>query len=306
LAADRERRRRQAARLADQQGGVISRTQLYAAGWKRWQVESQVRAGRWAVRGRQSVALTTGDLSEHASWWCAVFEVGSGAALDGATALRAAGLKGFEGPIHISTPKSARPRHPRGIVVHETRRRQTGDLARSELPRVRPSIAAIRAALWAVSDKQASLLLAMSVQQGLTTPADLAEALDSIRRHRRRRILKQVVSEIAGGAQSTGEIEFLRLCQEYCLPEPDRQSRRITPDGIAILDVEWTTYDVVVEIEGVHHQEAEQALADAIRQNELTIDRSHVLRIPVLGLRTDPGRFMEQVVRLLRSQGWTG
>jgi hypothetical protein len=306
LAADREKRRRQAARLADQQGGVISRTQLYAAGWKRWQVESQVRAGRWAVRGRQSVAITTGDLSEHGSWWAAVFEVGSGAALDGATALRAAGLKGFEGPIHISTPKSARPRHPRGIVVHETRRRRTGDLARSELPRVRPSIAAIRAALWAVSDKQASLLLAMSVQQGLTTPADLAEALDSIRRHRRRRILTQVVSEIAGGAQSTGEIEFLRLCQEYGLPEPDRQSRRITPDGIAILDVEWTTYDVVVEVEGIHHQEAEQALADAIRQNELTIDRSHVLRIPVLGLRTDPGRFMEQVVRLLRSQGWTG
>jgi hypothetical protein len=305
-AAIREKRRRQAAQLADQQGGVLSRAQLYSAGWKRWQVESQVRAGRWAVRGRQSLAIITGDLSEYGAWWSAVFEVGSGAALDGATALRAAGLTGFDAPIHVSTPKSARPRRPSGVVVHETRRRHPDDLTGSELPRVRPPVAAIRAALWAVSNKQASLILAMSVQQGLTTPTELTEALSSIRRHQRRRFLQQVISEIAGGAQSTGEIDFLRLCQEYGLPEPDRQTRRVTPDGIVFLDVEWTTYDVVVEIEGVHHREAERALADAIRQNELTISSSHVLRIPVLGLHTDPDRFIEQVARLLRSQGWPG
>ncbi|QNE18531.1 hypothetical protein F1D05_12220 [Kribbella qitaiheensis] len=269
-------------------------------------MHAQVLAGRWAIKGRQTIAVTTGELPEDGEWWTAVFEVGSGAALDGATALKALGLKGFDGPIHISTPKSARPRHPRGVVVHETRRRQATDLALSTLPRVRPSVAAIRAALWAISDKQASLLLVMSVQQRLTTPAHLAEALMSIRRHRRRRLLDQVTNEIAGGAQSTGEIDFLRLGQEYGLPEPDRQSRRVTPDGIAFLDVEWTAYEVVVEIEGVHHQEADRALADALRQNELTIDRSRVLRIPVVGLRTDPARFLDQVARLLRSQGWPG
>ena len=283
----------------------MSRPQLYAAGWERWQVDAQVRARRWVIKGRQSLALRTGELPELGNWWSAIFEVGAGAALDGVTALRAAGLKGFESAIHISTPKSARPRRPRGIVVHETRRRAAGDLLPLEPPRVRPATAAIRAALWAVSDKQASLILAMAVQQRLTTPAELSDALDQVRRHRRRRLLLQVVREVAGGAQSTGEIDFLRLCRQYGLPEPDRQCRRVTSDGIAFLDVEWAEYDVIVEIEGVHHQEADRALADAVRQNELTIDRDHVLRIPVLGLHTDPELFMHQVIRLLRAQGWT-
>ena len=146
----------------------------------------------------------------------------------------------------------------------------------------------------------------MSVQQGLATPTELGEALTSIQRHRRRRFLQQVVREIAGGAQSTGEIDFLRLCREYGLPEPDRQSRRLTRNGVAFLDVEWAAYGVIVEVEGIHHRDADRVLADAIRQNELTIDRDHVLRIPVLGLHTEPERFMEQVVRLLRAQGWRG
>lgn len=219
--------------------------------------------------------------------------------------IRAPGCRS-DRPIHVSTPKSARPRRPPGVVVHETRRRRPSDLALSKLPRVRPSIAAVRGALWAVSDKQASLLLVMSVQQRLTTPAQLAESLTSIKRHRRRRILTKVINEIAGGAQSTGEIDFLRLARDYGLPEPDRQSRRVTPDGIVFLDVEWTEYGVVIEIEGVHHQEADRVLADALRQNELTIDRSHVLRIPVVGLHTDPDRFLAQVARLLRAQGWRG
>ncbi|WP_157979777.1 hypothetical protein [Kribbella monticola] len=263
-------------------------------------------AGRWVIKGRQTIAVTTGAVPEYGKWWVAVLEVGSGAALDGASALRAAGLKGFDGPIHVSTPKSARPRHPRGVVVHETRRRQPADLTLSKLPRVRPSVAAVRAALWAVSDRQASLLLVMSVQQRVVTPAQLDEALSSVRRHRRRRFLKKVIDEIAGGAQSTGELDFLRLGRDYGLPEPDRQTRRVTAAGIAFLDVEWTEYDVVVEIEGVHHQEADRALADALRQNELTIGRSHVLRIPVIGLLTTPDRFLAQVARLLRAQGWRG
>ena len=306
LAAAHKERHRKAAELAVRQGSVVSRAQLYAAGWTRWHIHAQVVAGRWAIRGRQSVAVITGNLPEQGDWWVAVFEVGAGAALDGASALRAAGLRGFDGPIHVSTPKSARPRHPRGVVVHETRRRRASDLAATSLPRVRPSIAAIRAALWAVSDKQASLLLVMSVQQRLATADQLAEALASIRRHRRRRLLKKVIGEIAGGAQSTGEIDFLRLCREYGLPEPDRQSRRVTADGVVFLDVEWTAYEVVVEIEGVHHQEVDRTLADALRQNELTIDRSHVLRIPTIGLHTTPNRFLAQVARLLRSQGWRG
>ncbi len=172
------------------------------------------------------------------------------------------------------------------------------------MPRVRPPIAAIRAALWARSDRQAALVLAMSVQQRLTTPEALTEAFSSVRRHRRRKLIRLILNDLSNGAQSLGEIEFARLCREYGLPEPDRQVRRRGPDGVFYLDSAWTAYDAVVEIEGLHHLEAAQVMADTSRQNELTLGNDRVVRIPVIGLRVDPDHYMTQVARLLRAGGW--
>jgi very-short-patch-repair endonuclease len=300
------RRRELARELAARQGGVVSRSQLLALGLTRWQVVAELRARRWVAHHRQTIAIHTGDLSEPATWWSAIFEVGPGAAVDGSTALRAAGMRSFEDALHVSTPKSSRPRRPQGIVVHETRRRKPDDLIEVGMPRVRPPIAAIRAALWARSDRQAALVLAMSVQQRITTPEALTEAFSSVRRHRRRKLIRLILNDLSNGAQSLGEIEFARLCREYGLPEPDRQVRRRGPDGVFYLDSAWTAYDAVVEIEGLHHLEAAQVMADASRQNELTIGNDRVVRIPVIGLRVDSDHYMAQVARLLRAGGWTG
>jgi very-short-patch-repair endonuclease len=70
------------------------------------------------------------------------------------------------------------------------------------------------------------------------------------------------------------------------------------------LDALWDDFDVVVEIEGVHHDAPENAIDDALRQNALTISRLGVLRIPVLGLRTCPESFLQQVEALLRAAGY--
>jgi hypothetical protein len=277
-----------------------------ALGVTRWQVVAELKAGRWAAHGRQTIATYTGQLTETATWWSAIFEVGPGAALDGSTALRAAGLRAFEDMLHVSTPKSSRPRRPRGVVVHETRRRRPDDLIELGIPRVRPPIAAVRAALWARSDRQAALVLAMSVQQRITTPVALTEAFAAVRRHRRRKLIGHVLADLSNGAQSIGELEFSRLCREFGLPEPDRQTRRRGPDGVFHLDSSWSAYGAIVEIEGIHHLEADQALADASRQNELTIGNDRVLRIPVIGLRISPDHYMTQVARLLRAGGWQG
>lgn len=172
-------------------------------------------------------------------------------------------------------------------------------------PRVRSAVAAIRGALWARSDKQAALILAMCVQQRLVTVESLALAFESVRRHRRRRLIRGVLADLAGGAQSIGELEFAALCREFGLPEPDRQTRRVTDQGIVYVDNEWSEYDVLVEIDGTHHAEVSHAVADSARQNELTIQRTHVLRIPTLGLRTNPELYLGQVARMLQARGWT-
>lgn len=303
---ERANRRKVARRRAAQQGGVLSRRQLFGMGWTHWQIKAELRAERWKDFGRQTVAVHNGPLSEQGAWWSAVFEVGSGAALDGATALRAAGLRGLTDKLHVSTPKSARPRRPHGILVHETRRRRPGDLAETELPMVRPAVAAVRAALWARSNEQAALVLALCVQQRIVSGEDLLAEFTTVRRNPRRRFLRSVLADIVGGAESIGELEFARLCRGVGLPEPDRQVRRRGPHGTFRLDTLWSPYGVVVEIEGVHHLSADQAMADASRQNELTLQHSRVLRIPVLGLRLSPGTYLDQVRRLLRAAGWTG
>ncbi len=284
----------------------MSRKELFQLGLTHWQIQAELRAQRWAAHGRQTIALHTGRLGEPAIWWSAVFEVGSGAALDGSTALMAAGIKGFEDVVHVSVPKSARPRRPRQVVVHETRRRTIDDVVEGGVPRVRPAIAAIRAALWARTDRQAALVLAMSVQQRIVAPAALFDAFATVRRHTRRAFIHSVLVDLSNGAQSIGELDFAVLCREAGIPEPDRQVRRQSPNGVFFLDSEWSQYGVIAEIEGVHHLEAGQALADTSRQNELTISDKRVLRIPVIGLRTHPDLYLSQLARLLRAGGWPG
>jgi hypothetical protein len=299
-----ERAKRTASIFADQ-CGVASRRQLYAIGLRRWDVRVELRAGRWQRRGPQTVSDKTGSLDERGQWWTAVLEIGSQAALDGVTALQAAGLKGYtETVFHISMPKSGRPRKWLGTRVHETRRRRPEDLVGVGLPRTRPAVAAIRGALWAKSDRQAALVFVMAVQQRLVTVEALAEAMESVKRHSRRLLLLAVLSDLHGGAQSLGELDFARLCRDAGLPEPDRQVLHDLGDGRAYVDAEWTALGLSVEIDGIHHAEAPTLIADALRQNDLTNDRRIVLRIPVLGLRTEPDRFLGQVRTALLARGW--
>ncbi|NED95553.1 hypothetical protein G1H11_09525 [Phytoactinopolyspora alkaliphila] len=287
-------------RLAADQHGVISRRQLYALGLTRWQVKAQLLARRWRKHGRQSIATHTGDLSPPALWWRAVWEVGGDAALDGVTALQSAGLEGFNSPaIQVSVSRGARYHKVPGVRVYETRRRRPGDVVGSGLPRVRPEVAAVRGALWAVSNRQAALVWLMAIQQRLVTGVALADAFGTVKRHRRRRFLRTVLADVIDGVQSMGELDFAGMCRARGLPEPTRQVVRRGPRGRVYLDVYWDQWGVVVEIEGAQHLDPATSINDALRQNELFIHGDGVLRLPVIGLRLEPDAFMNQVANMI-------
>lgn len=146
----------------------MSRTQVYAAGLTRAEITANVRAGRWQALGFQSIITYTGPPSVQARHWAAVFEAGPRAFLDGVSALQAAGLERFEqDTIRVSVPRGARVRRAAGVEIRQTRRWKADDLAvGAGPPRTRPATAAIRAALWARSDKQAALVLTMAAGSG--------------------------------------------------------------------------------------------------------------------------------------------
>ena len=292
-------------RRAATQGGVLSRRQLYAYGVSRSQVRAHLAARRWRRVGSQSLCLHTGPVSEHGLQWAAVFEAGPRAHLDGASSLIAAGLTNFTTErIRVSVPRGVRARRARGLDIRQTRRFDPDDVAADRLPRTKNAVAATRAAMWARSDREAALILTMAVQQRLASADQLGSAMLKVRRDRRRALIHAVIHDLLGGVQSLGELDVARECRRRGLPEPSRQVLRRGRQGRYYLDVLFEEWNVVIEIDGIHHAWAENVVADAARHNEIALQRALVLRIPLLGLRVEPDTFFDQIERALREAGW--
>jgi very-short-patch-repair endonuclease len=304
--AVRRRRRLVAERLAWSQDGVVSRRDLYAIGITRAEIRANIAADRWVRLGRQSVCVHRGPLSQRARHRAAVQEAGPRAYLDAGSALIEAGLTGFEMPrIRVSVPRGARAWRVKGLDVRQTRRWDPHDLVLDDgLRRARPAVAAVRQALWARTDREAALVLTMTVQQGLATADRVAEALLAVRRDRRRAFVSGVVMDLLGGVRSLGELDVVRECRRRGLPEPSKQVLRRGRNGTYYLDLLWEAWGVVVEVDGIQHSWAAQVVGDAIRQNDITLQGARVLRLPLLGLRVAPDDFFAQVEQALVAAGW--
>ena len=299
------RHRRRLAGRAAEQANVVSRRQLYDHGYTRGEVRAQVRAERWQTIGRHCVCLHTGPLTLEGRHWVAVLEGGPRAFIDGESALVMAGLQHYTvEKIRVSVPRGAKVRH-RGstLDIRQTRRWDKADLEPSGLPRARVPVAAVRAALWARSDRQAALLLTMTVQQGLSTPELISMEMLRVRRDKRRAFLHEVLLDLLGGIRSLGELDVVRGCRERGLPEPDAQVWRRTSAGAYYLDFRWSRWRVVVEVDGIHHAWASQVVGDALRHNRVALSGDTVLRLPVLGLRVCPDDFFDQIEDALRTAG---
>ena len=284
--------------LASRHGGVVSRAMLRDVGVTRFDVCSEVEAGRWRVHGRQTVVVQGRRPAGAGLWWSALWEVGRGAVLDGVASLQAHGLTGFDSArVDVSVAIGNRPHRPPAVVVHVPG--ELGPTADTGVPRTAVEVALIRAAVWAVSDRQAALLIAMTVQQGLVAPERLLARWSTIKRSPRRAFLDRVIRDVCDGAHALSELDFAALCRERGLPRPTRQSVRHGSGGRIYLDVEWRDHGVAVEIDGGHHFRGLQPVDDALRQNDVVVGGAVVLRIPLLGLRLAPERFMDQVAQAL-------
>lgn len=291
--------------LADRQGGVVSRPQLYVLGITRYEVEGQVRAHRWQLVGDQSVCLHNGAISDVGHQWAAVFQGGPRACLDGASALVAGGMEHFDVERHrVSVPRGARVRRSSRYDIRQTRRWSAEDVMPFGIRRTRPAVAGVRAAMWAVSDRQATYVLTLVVQQGLATAEQLGQQALRIRRDRRRRLIHLTILDLLDGARSLGELDVVRECQRRGLPAPSRQVLRRDKAQRYYLDLYWDDYGLVVEVDGIHHTWAVNVVADALRQNAVVNDGDRVLRLPLLGLRLEADAFFDQIEEALVAGGW--
>lgn len=299
------RRNETLAAIAGRQDGVVSVHQAYRAGVTRHELDCAVLGGRWRRVGHQCVALHTGPLGQGALEWLAVLDAGPRACLDAGSSLVRAGLKHFVVErIRVSVPRGTPVQRTDWSDVRQTRRLRLDDLADDDIPRTRNEVAAVRAGLWARTDREASLVVAMAVQQGLCSPRQLAAEMLRVRRDRRRMLMNELVVEVGGGAESLGEIDVARECRARGLPEPNRQSVRRAGGNRWYLDVEWRRYGVVLEVDGVQHVWAQNLVGEALRQNAISLTGAVVLRLPLAGLRWAPEEFFAQVEQALTARGW--
>ncbi|GAA4399621.1 hypothetical protein GCM10023153_25950 [Ornithinibacter aureus] len=294
----RRQRRRDAVAASAEFGGVLTLHRLGELGFDHAAIAREVDNDRWQRLGTHTVALHTGPVSHEARRWRAVWEVAEGVALvDGVSALFSAGLEKYtEDAVHVSVPRGAQCPRVDGVRVHRVTRR-TGESSSGGLPRTRVEVAALRAAAWARSDRQAALILCMVVQQRLTTGERLLSAFATVRNRGRRPFVRQVLRDVADGAQSLGELDFTEMCRRHGVPEPERQVLRRTALGRVYLDVRWAGSRLVVEIDGSGHRVGLALTDDNLRQNEVSLGDDTVLRIDLIGLRVHEAAFMSQVLR---------
>lgn len=300
-----EEARRAAAALGERQADVVSRRQLAAARVPRWIPRAELAAHRWQAAHEQVLVMHNGPMSTEQRRWVAVLGTSPRAALGGVTALQAAGATGLnDAIIHVITPRGSQPRPVPGVVCHESRRFREADVVSAGIRRTRPAVAAVHAALWAATDRQAALFMILCVQQRLARVADVAAGVAAVRRHSRRGLLHRLLLDLAGGVQSLGELDLAADFRRRGLPEPDRQQIRRRPSGTEYLDCRLTPYALVLEIDGVGHEAPEQKLADLLRDISTAADGDTTIRIPLLLYRLDAERVLDRLEALLRARGW--
>lgn len=291
----RAERQRRAAEVARDFDGIAHRRALRAVGVTHEDIRSEVAAGRWERLGTHTVRVGNAAYTVRAQWWRAMWESGAGAVLDGVAALHASGLNGFtHDVVDVAIPKNNRRHDVRGVRRHHYS--VMPPVVRGGVPRVVAEHSLLHAMQWAATDRVAALLLCLAVQQRIVSTARLTETFCRRSRCRRRAFIRQALRDVCDGAQSLGELDFAGLCRRYGLPPPTRQAVRWGRDGRVYLDVAWEDIGLAVEIDGGHHSTALSPVLDALRQNEVVLDDTMVLRIPVLGLRLMEEHFMAQVV----------
>jgi very-short-patch-repair endonuclease len=272
---------------------------------------NQIDSGRWRRVHRAVYVTHTGPITERQRLWIACLAVGAKrpAMLGGVSALRSLGMRGLRNwPIHVVLPASRQDRDaPAGVLIHRTRHFIRADChPTGSPPCTRPARSMIDAARWAASDEEAVTIIAATFQQRLVRITDVEPVLARIRRLRRRSVIVAAVRDAAGGAQSTFEIDFARLCRRAGLPEPSRQAVRRDANGRKrCRDAYFDQWKVHVEIDGSQHMNVNDWYADMRQHNELIIAGERLLRFAGWMVRHRPAEVAAVVRAALLAAGWT-
>jgi hypothetical protein len=257
------------ARLANRQGGIVSRAQLSALGIGRGAVEHRLAAGRLRAVHRGVYAVGHDAVPVRGHLFAGLLVAGKGAALSHRSAAGVWRLTPSMPPfVEITTTIHRRSSRPGLIFHHATALETTG---RHGLPLTTPirtlrDLAATRPRAEVERAASEALVLELVTKQALQQQRGPGAA-----------VLARLVGAGIGPTRSGLERAFLRAVVKSGLPEP-LVGHRIGP---YTADFFWPSHDLVVETDGDRYHGHEIAVRrDARRDAYLQLRGCIVLRVP--------------------------
>jgi hypothetical protein len=258
-------------------------------------------------RGPRGVYLT---VPGRTGWWwdstSALLSVGSGSAWAFETAGFAQGLlRSPPRTVHLLVDADVTPDAPSGVRVHRSRHaeRRVDGLHWPWRTRVEETILDL-AETGTIDDVTA--LLGRAFQRGKTTEVTLRALLHGRSRHRRRRLLDDVLSDVAVGAESAVELRFLRDVERaHGLPTGRRQVVT-TIGGVRLRDVAYDEQQVLVELDGRLGHDGEDRVRDGVRDRRSATRAWLSVRAFWRDVAGTPCELTAELGEVLQTRGWDG
>ncbi len=279
--------------LADHQGGVVTRSQLYTLGLTPRTLSRRVGDGLWLPHGRDVLVLR-------------------GTPDDLATRSRVAGL-----------------RHPGSVLTGPSAAALTGDGPwrgidlgdhpwlvgrRNQTPAARvlshPGIASVGDGPWRIAVANDAIIDMLrflpvddarnlgftAVQTRAIRLRDLAIAAERLNGLAGMQQLAEVHRDLADGAHSYGERELLVLLRQAGLRGWEANARVSLPGGYVVVDVAFRHWRLAIEVDGrAFHTDRRSFQRDRTRQNRLTNAGWTVLRYTWEDVTRRPERVVAEI-----------
>jgi hypothetical protein len=311
-AGDPGLRLRRLAEICETQAGIVTRTQAVTLGFSDDWIEHRLDTHRWQRIHAGVYASFSGPLTLAARHWASVLVCGRGAVLAGRTAVglwlgRPPDTEGQLVEVAIEETRHIGERD--GIDVW-----RVSDLWRHVHPVKKPPRMRLEAAVLLLASRtrdvdEAIGVIADACQSRRTTPDRLRKTLDELPTNvRHRRLLGELLDDVATGAYSYLEVRYLRDVERpHGLPTGCRQRRVILGRSACYRDVEYLGYDVVAELDGrLGHEEYADRAADLDRDIVATEAGKSTIRLGYRQVLVVPCGTARHVADLLHARGWRG
>ncbi|WP_461024168.1 type IV toxin-antitoxin system AbiEi family antitoxin domain-containing protein [Thalassiella azotivora] len=292
-------------RLARRQHGAVSRQQVLASGASASWLRSRVRTNQWQRAWPGTYVTFTGPVPWTTRAHAALLYAGPDSVLGPAASAYLAGvLPRPPAPIDVLVPRRTVRQQP-GLRVRRGLRPE--DVQPSVPRRLRraPAVVLLSQATAGVDDVVA--LLCAAVRAGCHV-ADLREVVETRARVRHRRLLLDVLEDVAAGVESALERRYHRdVERRHRLPAAQLQVRQRLAGGWIRADRRHARWRLRIELDGRLAHPGGRTDSDCWRDNEVALtDGDLTLRYRWSHVAGTPCRTAAQVARALRARGWSG